>query len=144
MELKVVGVDKKKSHIKESGFRVIFFELSGNPDDKWISFFDFYYANDPNRYKGNAAIIDNKYIRVTTDYHNINQVKDCVISAVQNANNDYRKMLNDDKIKREQRNRILKEQEEKRNREYQDFKVQLDNLDFNEKWHDDTNINERE
>jgi hypothetical protein len=132
MHLKIVDVDKKRSHIRENGIRVIFFELSGEPDDNWISHFNYYYGSDPNQYKGRASIMDNKYVKVTTDYHYINQVKDCVTSAVHNANNEYRKMLNEKKIEQEHRDRKFKEQTEKREQEYKNFKNQLDNLKFDD------------
>lgn len=132
MDLKIVGFDEKRFHIDEGGNKHIYFQLSTMPDDDWKRFFDRFYAMDPNSYKGYASVIENNYIQVVTYYHDANAVKNCVESAVGNANSEYRKMLNERRIRQEQQKHNLKEQAEKRDREYKDFKNQLDNLKFDD------------
>jgi hypothetical protein len=131
MKLEITRVNKEKSHIRENGVRVIYFELSEKPDNKWCLYFNHFYEHDPNNYKGHS-MIEGIYITVTTDYPHMNQIKDCVRSAVHNANNEYQKRSHEEKVRQENRKQQMEKQQEKRGQDYEDFKKQLDAMKFND------------
>lgn len=129
-EIKVIDVDMD-SVVEDStyeGHYRIRFKLSNQPpDEHWIGFFNKFYQDNPNYWKGTARVENDSIIVKIADHVNMQSLLDIVVKeSVKNANRKYQELQA--KRKREEKNAEIQHQQ--KNEKLQEFKKKLDNLKF--------------